>query len=129
MTDAQQPRFQSGHEGEGKAAALIAWALYILSIPSAALLAPVGLVVAYAARGSATGIPRQHLDAAIRLFWSVFWWTILTGALIVVSVLLSWLILPIVLIFILWGVLILIAVWFTVKSVLGVINLLQDKPA
>lgn len=129
MTDAHQPRFQSGHEGEGKPAALIAWGLYILSIPSAALLAPVGLVVAYAARGSATGVPRQHLDAAIRLFWSVFWWTVLTGALIVVSVLLSWLILPIALIFILWGVLILIAVWFTVKSVLGVINLLQDKPA
>jgi len=108
---------------------LITWGLFILSIPSAALLAPVGLIVAYAARGSATGIPRQHLDAAIRLFWSVFWWTIVTGVLIAVSVLLSWLVLPILFVFILWGVLILIAVWFTVKSVLGVINLLQDRPA
>jgi len=129
MSDASQPRLAPGHEAEGKPAALIAWALFILSIPSAALLAPVGLVVAYAGRGSATGIPRQHLDTAIGLFWSVFWWTIAAGTLLVISVLLSWLILPIVFIFVLWGVLFLLGVWFTVKSVLAVINLLQDKPA
>lgn len=129
MSDASQPRLESGHEAEGKPAAFITWGLYILSIPSAALLAPVGLIVAYAARGSATGLPRQHLDAAIALFWSVFWWTAVAGALIVVSALLSWLILPILLIFILWGVLILIGVWFTIKSILGVLNLLSDKPA
>lgn len=129
MSDPSQPRLGAGHEAEGKPAAFITWGLYILSIPSAALLAPVGLIVAYAARGSATGIARQHLDAAISLFWSVFWWTILAGALIVVSVLLSWLILPIILIFILWGVLILIGVWFTIKSILSAINLLSDKPA
>lgn len=129
MSDPSQPRLGSGHEAEGKPAAFITWGLYILSIPSAALLAPVGLIVAYAARGSATGIARQHLDAAISLFWSVFWWTILAGTLIVVSVLLSWLILPIILVFILWGVLILIGVWFTIKSILSAINLLSDKPA
>lgn len=129
MTDTRQPRLEGGHASEGKPAALVAWALYILSIPSAALLAPVGLIVAYAARGSATGLPRQHLDAAIALFWSVFWWTVLAGALLIVSVLLSWLILPIILIFVLWGVLILLSVWFTVKSILGLINLLSDKPA
>ena len=122
-----QPRIGETHESEGKPAALIAWGLYILSIPSVALLAPIGLLVAYAARGSATGLPRQHLDAAIALFWSVFWWTAVAGVLIIISVLLSWLILPIVLIFILWGVLFLLGVWFTIKSVLGVINLLQGR--
>ncbi|AQR62951.1 hypothetical protein BZG35_15775 [Brevundimonas sp. LM2] len=129
MSDPAQPALAPGHASEGKPAALIAWGLFILSIPSAALLAPVGLIVAYAGRGSATGIPRQHLDAAIRLFWSVFWWTIATGILLVVSVLLSWLLLPIVFIFLLWGVLILLGVWFTIKSVLALLNLLQDKPA
>ena len=54
MSDASQPRLEPGHEAEGKPAALIAWALYILSIPSANVLVLVGLVVAYAARGAAT---------------------------------------------------------------------------
>ena len=97
MTDTgpAQPRLGEGlHPSEGKPAAFIAWGLYIASIPSAGILAPIGLVVAYAGRGSATGLARQHLDAAIALFWSVFWWTVVTGALIVVSALLSWLILP-----------------------------------
>lgn len=125
--DARLPEADGLHEGEGKTAAFIAWALYILSIPSAGVLAPIGLVVAYAGRKSAAGIARQHIDAAIGLFWSVFWWTVVTGALIVVSILLAWLILPVLLIFVLWGVLILLSVWFTIKSVLGLVNLASNK--
>ena len=33
-----EPRFAPGHESEGRPAALIAWGLYILSLPSANLL-------------------------------------------------------------------------------------------
>lgn len=59
MTDnpSPQPRFDAT-EVEGKPAALVAWALYILSIPSANMLVLVGLVVAYAVRGSAQGNAR-----------------------------------------------------------------------
>ena len=126
MTDAQ-PRIGDPHEAEGRPAAFIAWGLYILSIPSAAVLAPIGLIVAYAARGSATGLPRQHLDAAIRLFWSVFWWTAIVAVLLVISILMFWLIVPIILVFILWGLLFLLGVWFTIKSILSLINLLQGR--
>jgi uncharacterized membrane protein len=129
MTDTSQPRFGTGHEAEGKPAALIAWGLYILSIPSANLLVLVGLILAYAARGSATGLARQHMDAQIALFWSIFWWTIVLWVLIAVSAVASIIIvgIPFLLLFlVLWF---LLSVWFTVKSVLGVINLLQDRPA
>ena len=129
MTDAHQPRFQSGNEGEGKPATLIAWALYILSIPSANLLVIVGLVVAYAARGSATGIPRQHIEAQIRLFWSVFWWTIVTWVLIAISAVASLVLIGIPFLLLFLAVWFLISVWFTVKSILGLLQLLQDKPA
>ena len=61
---------------QGKVAALAAWVLFILSIPSANVLVLVGLVVSYVARGSSSGVARQHIEAQIRLFWSVFWWTI-----------------------------------------------------
>ena len=122
------PNFTSGQEAEGKVPALIAWALFILSIPSANVLVLVGLVVSYVSRGSATGVPRQHIEAQIRLFWSVFWWTIAAWIGIAVSAIASLVLIgiPFLLLFLLvWF---LLSVWFTVKSVLGLIQLLQDKP-
>ena len=120
----REPRFQPGHEEEGKVAAVIAWALYILSIPSANLLVIVGLIVAYAGKGSATGLPRQHIDAQISLFWSVFWWTVGLWVLAIVSFL-SVILIPLGFVFLL--LLFLLTVWFTVKSVLGLLNLLGGR--
>lgn len=125
MTD--QPRLQPGHDSEGKAAALVGWALYILSIPSANILVLVGLVVAYAARGQAVGVARAHMDAQIRLFWSVVWWTVALWILILISGVLSLVLIgiPFLLLFIaLWF---LVSIWFTVKSVLGLLALLNDR--
>lgn len=125
--DGVQPRFQPGHDSEGRVPALIAWALYILSIPSANVLVLIGLVVAYASRNSATGLARVHIDAQIRLFWSVFFWTIACWIAIFVSALLSVIIVGIpflILFLILWF---LISVWFTVKSIFGLIALLGDR--
>ncbi len=129
MSDASQPQLQSGHASEGKPAALIAWGLYILSIPSANILVLVGLVVAYAARGSATGVARQHMDAQIALFWSVFWWTIALWILIAISMALSIVLIGIPFLLLFWALWFLLSVWFTVKSVIGLLNLLGDKPA
>ena len=125
--DRREPRFASGHESEGKVPALIAWGLYILSIPSANVLVLIGLVVAYAARGSATGLARAHVEAQIRLFWSVFWWTIACWIAIAISIVASVVLIgiPFLILFgILWF---LISVWFTVKSVIGLLNLLGDR--
>ena len=52
--DRDSPRFRSGHAEEGRVAAVIGWALYILSIPSANVLVLVGLLVAYAGRARPT---------------------------------------------------------------------------
>ena len=123
-----EPNFIAGRESEGKVGALIAWALFILSIPSANLLVLIGLVVSYVTRGTATGVARQHIEAQIRLFWSVFWWTIAAWVGIFVSALASLVLIgiPFLLLFLLaWF---LLSVWFTVKSVIGLLNLLNDKP-
>ena len=122
------PNFTSGQEAEGKVPALIAWALFILSIPSANVLVLIGLVVSYVTRGTATGVARQHIEAQIRLFWSVFWWTIAAWVGIFVSALASLVLIgiPFLLLFLLvWF---LLSVWFTIKSVIGLLNLLNDKP-
>ena len=123
-----EPNFIAGRESEGKVGALIAWALFILSIPSANVLVLVGLVVSYVTRGTATGVARQHIDAQIALFWSVFWWTIAAWVGIAVSALASLVLIgiPFLLLFLLaWF---LLSVWFTIKSVIGLLNLLNDKP-
>ena len=129
MSDAPQPRLEAGHEAEGKPAALIAWGLYILSIPSANVLVLVGLVVAYAARSSATGLPRQHIEAQIALFWSVFWWTIALWVLIAISMDASIILIGIPFLLLFGALWFLLSIWFTVKSILGVVNLVSDKPA
>jgi uncharacterized membrane protein len=126
------PRFSSGHDSEGRPAALIAWGLYILSLPSANLLVIVGLIVAYAGRGGAQGLSRAHIEAQIGLFWSVFWWTILLWIGIAVCVIgifavptAGILLVPLGLLLGLG--LLLLTIWFTIKSVIGLINLLGDK--
>ena len=123
-----EPNFIAGQPSEGKVGALIAWALFILSIPSANVLVLIGLVVSYVTRGTATGVARQHIEAQIRLFWSVFWWTIAAWVGIFVSALASLVLIgiPFLLLFLLvWF---LLSVWFTIKSVIGLLNLLNDKP-
>ena len=126
MSDAQ-PRLQPGHASEGKAPAIIAWALYILSIPSANLLVIVGLIVAYAARKSSTGVARAHLDEQIRLFWSVFWWTVALWIGIAISIPLAVIIVGIFTGAICALALLLLHIWFTVKSVIGLIALINDR--
>ena len=127
MTDTSQPRLDTGHESEGKPAAIIAWALYILSIPSANLLVIVGLIVAYAGRGSATGLPRQHIEAQIALFWSVFWWTLGLWIVVGISAVLSTVLIGIPFLLLALLLLFVLHVWFTIKSILSLVNLLSDK--
>lgn len=127
-----EPRFAAGHESEGRPAALIAWGLYILSLPSANLLVIVGLIVAYAGRSGSDGLSRAHIDAQIRLFWSVFWWTILLWIGIAACAIFfamapatGIMLVPLGLLMALG--LVFLTVWFTIKSIIGLFNLLGDR--
>ncbi|WP_255567996.1 hypothetical protein [Brevundimonas sp. PAMC22021] len=113
---------------QGKLAAMAAWVLFILSIPSANVLVLVGLVVSYVARGSSSGVARQHIEAQIRLFWSVFWWTIVAWIGMAISGLASLILIGIPFFFLFLLMWFLLSIWFTVKSVLGLLALLGDRP-
>lgn len=123
-----EPNFTSGQEPEGKVGALIAWALFLLSIPSANVLVLVGLIVSYVTRNTAVGVARQHIEAQIVLFWSVFWWTIAAWIGIVISAIASAVLIGLPFLFLFLLLWFLLSVWFTVKSAFGLINLLQNKP-
>lgn len=122
-----RPKFEAGQPSEGKAAALAAWALYILSIPSANLLVIVGLVVAYAARGGATGVARAHIEAQIKLFWSVFWWSVVAIVGIFISIPLMAVLIGFLTVIVFGLMWLVISVWFTMKSIMGIVALADDR--
>ena len=113
----------------GRDGAVVAWILYILSIPSANLLVLVGLVLAYVNRGSATGLAAQHVEAQIRLFWSVFWISAVLWVLFIIGLVTSPLLIGLPVLLVSGLLLLLVSIWFTVKSVLGLLALLSDRPA
>ena len=117
------------HDEPGRVAALIVYGLYLLSIPSAAILVPVGLVVAYTSRAGASPIMGTHFAEQIALFWVAFWWAV---GLFVVS-LIGWALTIVLIGFpILWlagAAGFIVMVWFTVMSLVGLLKLLQGQPA
>jgi uncharacterized membrane protein len=112
----------------GRMSAIAVYALYLLSIPSAGILALVGVIVAYASRDGAGALARSHLDDSIRIWWVAVWWAV-AGAVIAA---IGWLLVVILIgIPIIWlGALVGFVgfVWFTVKSVLGLLKLLDSRP-
>ena len=127
-----RPRFNQTHESAGKPAAMIVWVLYLLALPSANLLAIVGMLVAASARGGATGLAHQHLDRQLKLFWtSAVINIVLTGICMVGIVSLAmdlsqaaWL-LPLTVVSGL--ALIGLTLWFTVRSAIAALNLARDR--
>jgi uncharacterized membrane protein len=111
----------------GRASAFIVYVLYLLSIPSAALLALIGVIWALAAREGAGPIARSHLDDQVRIWMIAFWWWVLLAVLAIVGWILSVVLIGIP---ILWLVGLLgfcVMVWFTIKSALGLLALLDGR--
>lgn len=127
-----RPRFNQTHESASKPPAMIVWVLYVLALPSANLLAIVGMLVAASARGAATGLARQHLDRQLKLFWTSAVINIVLTAVCMVGIVslamdltqAAWL-LPLTIISGL--ALIGLTLWFTVRSAIGALNLARDR--
>ena len=112
----------------GKTAAIVVYVLYLLSLPSIGLLMFAGVVFAYIQRGSATDWVKTHYTHQIKVFWTTFWWTVL-GCLIWVLAL----VLAIIGVgFVIWWALgiagVVLAVWFHLVALIGLLRLVQDKP-
>ena len=113
----------------GRTTAFLVYVLYLLSIPSAALFALVGVIVALSGRAGAGPVARSHLDDQIRIWFVAFWWAIgiaiawVIGAVLVFALglgLLVWWVLGIVTF--------VVMLWFTIKSLLGLLALIDNRP-
>ncbi len=112
----------------GRGSALVVYALYLLSIPSFAIFALVGVIFAYAARDGAGPLARSHLDDQIRVWWVAFWWAVAVAILGAIGFVLSFVLIgfPIMWIAALIG--FIFFIWFTVKALLGLLALLDGRP-
>ncbi len=113
----------------GRASAMTTYILYLLSIPSAGVFALIGVIIAYVTRDGAGPLARSHLDNAIRFWWTAFAW----GVAIAIGCVLGTLLLVVLIGFpILWiaGIIgFVVMVWFTIKSLLGLLALLDGRAA
>ena len=125
MTDANAAA--NADPDEGRAAAAVVWLLYLLAIPSFNILAVVGVIVAYVAREGSSPWVRRHFDTQISLFWSTIVWFILLTVLIIVSGILSLIIIGIPFLIAAGLAMLVLFIWFTVKSVIGLINVVQRR--
>lgn len=125
MTE-QQPSYFMSERGRGTA--FVTYILYLMSIPSVGILALIGLVVAYVGRGESTGIARTHIDDQIRYWWIAFWWGVAIVVGYIVGGVLTVVLVGIPILILAWLAALIVAIWFTVKSVFGLIALLDGRP-
>jgi uncharacterized membrane protein len=113
----------------GRATAVVVYVLYLLSIPSFAFFALVGVIVALLGRGGAGPIARSHLDDQVRIWFVAFWWAVglailwVIGAVLVLAFglgLLVWWLIGVVAF--------VVMLWFTIKSLLGLLALIDNRP-
>lgn len=112
----------------GRAAAMIVYLLYLFSIPSAAILALFGVVLALMSRDGASPLPRSHLDDQIRIWFIAFWWAVGLAIVGVIGALLTVVLVGFPILGIVGLIGLGVMIWFTIKSLLGVLALLDNRP-
>ena len=122
-----QSNFAPARQQPGRGTAILGYGLFLFSIPSAAIFALLGVIVALSGMDTSAPLPRAHLQNQVHIWMVAFWWWVALLVLTAVGVLL----IPVLLGFpILWftgfaGVLVM--VWFTIKSALGLLALLDGR--
>jgi len=111
----------------GKAAALVVYVLYLLSIPSAGVLALAGVFVALVSREGASSVWRSHLNGQVHIFGVAFLWGVALFAASIVAYILTVVLIGFPLLWLIGIAYFVIMVWFTVKSVLGFVALLDNR--
>jgi len=109
----------------------IVYALYIFGAASMLITVFIGLIMAYANRGTAGPRMETHYQFLIQTFWKTIWWFIigtvvgLVGLVFTVTLILAPLGIPMMIIG--WGVAGLVGIWFYVRCILGIVYLAQDE--
>lgn len=112
----------------GRGAAFLVYGLYLLSIPSAAIFALIGVIVALSSRDGASPLVRSHLDDQIRIWMIAFWWGVFLLVATIIGAILTIVLVGFPILWIAGGFGFLVMVWFTIKSALGLLALMDGRP-
>ena len=112
----------------GRGAAFLVYVLYLLSIPSAAIFALIGVIVALSSRDGASPVARSHLDDQIRIWTVAFWWGVFLVVATIIGAILAVVLIGFPILWVAGGLGFLVMVWFTIKSALGLLALMDDRP-
>lgn len=123
MTPSPSPSLEPG-----RGSAVLVYVLYLLSIPSAAVLALIGVIVALSAKDGAGPLARSHLDYQVRIWFTSFWWTVVLLVLTVVGGVLTVVLVGFPILWVAGIGFFVIFIWFTVVSLLGLLALLDNRP-
>lgn len=121
----ESPDYFSRESGRG--AAFVTYVLYLVSIPSAGILALVGVILAYAARAQAQGAARGHIEHQIRVWWTAFWWAVAIWVAAIIGAALLVVLIGIPILAFAGLASLVVMIWFTVASALGLIALLDGR--
>lgn len=112
----------------GRSTALIVYVLYLLSIPSAAVFALIGFIIALLGRDGAGPLARAHLDDQVRIWWIAFWWGAALLVMCGIGILLTVILIGIPILWLAGLIALIVMIWFTVKGLLGLLKLLDMRP-
>lgn len=110
----------------GKVSAIGVWVLYLIAPFTAYFVSPIGLIWAYVARGSSASWAQTHFDTQIRMFWTVLIWAV--GLAVLGAVLLPLFGLGLLVWLVLGVVMVVLTVWWVIKSFLGLLRALGGRP-
>jgi uncharacterized membrane protein len=111
---------------EDRVLPIVVYVLYLLGF-SNGLTFLVGLIVAYLNRDAAGPINASHYTFAIRSFWLSIGWFLIAGALILVGLALSVLLVGIPMFIAGLTIMGAISLWFIARAILGLIHLLRGE--
>jgi uncharacterized membrane protein len=101
--------------------------LYLLSIPSFAIFALLGVIVALSGRTGAGPIARSHLDDQVRIWFVAFWWAVGLALAALIGIVLTIVLIGFPILWLVGIIGFVVMLWFTVKSLLGLLALLDNR--
>lgn len=105
----------------------VIYGLYLFGAFSALLTVFIGLIIAYAQRGSAGPRMETHYTFLIRTFWLTIWWVVIGAGLTVVGGILALVLVGLPILGLGLLILSLFGVWFIARCCLGAYYLAKDE--
>ncbi len=114
--------------GGGRSSAFLVYVLYLLSIPSFAVFALLGVIIALVARADAGAFARGHLNDQVRIWFIAFWWGVGLALAALLGGILTVILIGFPILWIVGIIALVVMIWFTIKSLFGLLALMDGRP-